>query len=256
MYLLWPLLFLVSAQCETLFDDTPKQPTQEGSVRLVGDLASSGRVEIYHDGRWGTVCDDGWNQAEAQVVCRQMGFSGAITATSGGRFPAGCGPIWMDDVKCNGLESSLSKCSFRGWGVYDCTHEEDAGVVCEADDRPKQPTQEGSVRLVGGLASSGRVEIYHDGQWGSVCHDGWNLAGAHVVCRQMGYSGAKKATPGRQFQEGCGQIWMDNVKCKGSESSLSECSFRGWGVYDCTHEEDAGVCKTGTAQHKRLRNQD
>ncbi|ROI79010.1 Galectin-3-binding protein A, partial [Anabarilius grahami] len=113
-------------------DDRLKQLTQEGSTRLVGGLPSSGRVEIYHDGQWGTVCDDGWDLAEALVVCRQMGFSGAISAQSGGHYGEGSGPIWLDEVKCKGSESSLSDCSFEGWAGTDCTHKEDAGVVCEA----------------------------------------------------------------------------------------------------------------------------
>uniref|UniRef100_A0A673M8Z4 Galectin-3-binding protein A-like n=1 Tax=Sinocyclocheilus rhinocerous TaxID=307959 RepID=A0A673M8Z4_9TELE len=104
------------------------QPKQEGRVRLVGDLPSSGRVEVYHDGQWGTVCDDGWELAEAQVVCRQLGFPGAISVTTGGQY--GSGPIWLDDMNCKGSESSLSECSFKGWGVTDCSHKEDAGVVC------------------------------------------------------------------------------------------------------------------------------
>ncbi|KAK9978263.1 hypothetical protein ABG768_020022 [Culter alburnus] len=131
MFLLWPLLFLHVSAHRTLFDYKPKQPTQEGRVRLVGDLPSSGRVEIYHDGQWGTVCDDGWELAEAQVVCRQMGFPGAISAKSGGRYGEGSGPIWLDDMNCKGSESVLSECSFKGWGVTDCSHKEDAGVVCE-----------------------------------------------------------------------------------------------------------------------------
>ncbi|XP_059405480.1 galectin-3-binding protein A-like isoform X2 [Carassius carassius] len=132
MNLLWALLFLrVSAQGLTLFDDRVKQPKQEGRVRLVEDLPSSGRVEVYHDGQWGTVCDDGWELAEAQVVCRQLGFPGAISVAPGGQYGEGSGPIWLDDMNCKGSESSLSECSFKGWGVTDCSHKEDAGVVCE-----------------------------------------------------------------------------------------------------------------------------
>ncbi|XP_048008079.1 galectin-3-binding protein A-like isoform X2 [Megalobrama amblycephala] len=112
-------------------DGQPKQPTQEGSIRLVGDHPSSGRVEIYYDGQWGTVCDDEWELAEAQVVCRQMGFPEAIIVTPGGQYGEGSGPIWLDDMNCKGSESSLSECSFKGWGVTDCSHKEDAGVICE-----------------------------------------------------------------------------------------------------------------------------
>ncbi|XDV14114.1 hypothetical protein PO909_002328, partial [Leuciscus waleckii] len=131
MYLVWALLFLpVSAQRWTLFDEQSK-PKREGRVRLVGDLPSSGRVEIYHDGQWGTVCDDGWDLAEAQVVCRQMGFPGAISVTPGGQHGEGSGPIWLDDMNCSGSESILSECCFKGWGVTDCTHTEDAGVTCD-----------------------------------------------------------------------------------------------------------------------------
>ncbi|XP_073690411.1 galectin-3-binding protein A-like [Garra rufa] len=134
MYFLWPLLFLHVSALHRLAlygNDRVKQGTHEGRVRLVGHLPSSGRVEVYHDGQWGTVCDDGWEMAEAQVVCRQLGFPGAISVTPGGQYGEGFGPIWLDDMNCKGSESSLSECNFKGWGVTDCTHKEDAGVVCE-----------------------------------------------------------------------------------------------------------------------------
>ncbi|TRY83194.1 hypothetical protein DNTS_033942 [Danionella cerebrum] len=138
VFFLWPLLFLqVSGQIvyqSHLFPKVgkPRQLIQEGRVRLVGDLSSAGRVEIYHDGQWGTVCDDGWDLVEAQVVCRQLGFPGAVSAVQGGRYGEGSGSIWLDDLKCKGSESLLSECSFKGWGVSDCSHKEDAGVVCQS----------------------------------------------------------------------------------------------------------------------------
>ncbi|KAI5097498.1 galectin 3 binding protein precursor, partial [Silurus meridionalis] len=110
-----------------------KESPQEGGLRLVGgDLRSNGRVEVYHNGQWGTVCDDDWDLTEAQVVCQQLGFPGAISAIAGGKYGEGSGPIWLDDMKCKGSESFLSSCQFKGWGVTDCSHKEDAGVVCES----------------------------------------------------------------------------------------------------------------------------
>ncbi|XP_064790784.1 galectin-3-binding protein B-like [Oncorhynchus masou masou] len=107
---------------------------QNGNMRLVGgELALEGRVEIYYNGQWGTVCDDNWDITEAQVVCRYLNYPGALTAVVGGTYGQGSGPIWMDDLNCEGTEKDLSHCLFKGWGVTDCQHAEDAGVVCERE---------------------------------------------------------------------------------------------------------------------------
>ena len=104
----------------------------EGDVRLInGSTAQEGRVEIYHDGEWGTVCDDRFVDDDAMVVCRQLGYTGG-QARLRAAFGAGTGPIWMDDVSCAGTESRLADCPSRGWGVNNCRHSEDVGVSCGA----------------------------------------------------------------------------------------------------------------------------
>ena len=111
----------------------PSDGPSETDLRLVGGAnAREGRVEIYHAGEWGTVCDDSWTPEDAEVACRQLGYAGTASAHTRATFGAGTGQIWMDDVRCAGDEERLADCEFRGWGSHNCRHSEDAGASCGA----------------------------------------------------------------------------------------------------------------------------
>ncbi|XP_051901435.1 deleted in malignant brain tumors 1 protein-like isoform X35 [Pristis pectinata] len=220
-------------------EDAGVNCTEEVDIRLAdGSDRCSGRVEVKYNGQWGTVCDDGWDMEDSKVVCKQLGCGPPAAAHSGAKFGQGSGNIWMDDVTCNGREASLWKCSFAGWGINNCGHGEDAGVNC---------TEEVDIRLAEGSdRCSGRVEVKYNGQWGTVCDDGWDMEDSKVVCKQLGCGSPAAAIPGAKFGQGSGNIWMDDVSCKGTESSLSKCLFAGWGITNCGHHEDAGViCSEG-----------
>ena len=101
-------------------------------IRLVGGSGPhEGRVEVYHNGTWGTVCDDDWNLQDATVACRQLGYINATAALRSARFGAGSSPILFSELTCIGNESIITECPHLLTGAHNCTHSEDVGVVCE-----------------------------------------------------------------------------------------------------------------------------
>ncbi|XP_031555705.1 soluble scavenger receptor cysteine-rich domain-containing protein SSC5D-like, partial [Actinia tenebrosa] len=128
-------------------------------------------VKVYHQGQWGKVCSDGWYMEEAKVACRQLGFTKAVGASYNGR---GTGRVWLNYMGCTGSESDLGSCSHNGWGHgWGCDRTTNVGVV---------------LHLAAILTSF--VEVYHQGQWGTVCNYGWNMPDAKVACRQLGFTKA------------------------------------------------------------------
>ena len=122
----------------------------EGALRLADGGACRGRLEVYHDGRWGTVSDDRMgsnasrpNDAPA-LACRAMGYEGGRMVprgTPGMSFPAAPSsrPIWLDDVFCpvggtnhrdGGPLNTISQCRHAGWGLHNASHDEDVWVEC------------------------------------------------------------------------------------------------------------------------------
>uniref|UniRef100_A0A182PHK4 Scavenger receptor class A n=1 Tax=Anopheles epiroticus TaxID=199890 RepID=A0A182PHK4_9DIPT len=187
------------------------------------------------------------------------------------------GPFFMmDAVRCRGNESSLRECTFNGWGVSDCNREEVVGVVCRtpvmacpqdywlchaseecipvqflcdnvrdcadgSDESPVHCRAPLAVRLVGGpSAREGRVEINYHGTWGTVCDDDFGVREARVICRQLGFNGTAEVRKS-VYPPGTGQIWLDQVACNGTETSIEDCVHWHWGEHNCGHAEDVGV---------------
>ena len=116
-----------------------------------GATALQGRVEICNNNAWGTVCDDFWGTADANVVCRQLGYSDTgmycfnlihtlfindalltgATARCCAGFGQGTGSIILDNVQCTGSELTLLSCPANPIGSHNCAHSEDAGVTCQ-----------------------------------------------------------------------------------------------------------------------------
>ncbi|XP_060690399.1 scavenger receptor cysteine-rich type 1 protein M130-like [Hemiscyllium ocellatum] len=203
-------------------------------LKLVdGGSRCAGRVELYYNGSWGTVCDDSWDLADAQAVCNQLKCGQALNATVSSWFGPGLGPIWLGNVNCSLNDSVLWECLVGRWSESDCNHKEDAGVIC-SDHR--------AVRLQDGTnPCQGRVEVFYNGTWGTVCADSFGKAEAEVVCKQLSCGSAQSVEGALTFGSGSGQIWLDDVSCRLQDTFLWQCPSLPWGEHNCNHGEDVGV---------------
>uniref|UniRef100_A0A3B3T4U3 SRCR domain-containing protein n=1 Tax=Paramormyrops kingsleyae TaxID=1676925 RepID=A0A3B3T4U3_9TELE len=195
-----------------------------------GSGECSGRVELWHNGSWGTVCDDSWDLRDAQVVCRRLGCGTALEAHGNSAFGQGTGTIWLNEVNCRGDELHLWDCPHSLQEQRNCSHKEDAGVTCAESQR---------VRLQGSeKPCTGRVEVFYNGSWGVVCSQKWTKANEKVVCNMLRCGSPQNYTKGRSYSDLPNKMWMNNVECFGNETNLWNCVFPGWGISACSHTSD------------------
>ena len=107
-------------------------PGNPGSLRLQGPLSANGtgRVEVLHNGQWGTICNDGWDMEDARVACRQLGYPDAVRLLSWYNVSSGSRRIWLGEVVCTGKEKDINGCAHPGWENHNCLHFDNAGVEC------------------------------------------------------------------------------------------------------------------------------
>ncbi|XP_062576045.1 deleted in malignant brain tumors 1 protein-like isoform X2 [Saccostrea cucullata] len=198
-----------------------------------GNATNEGFIEVFINGKWGAVCDQVWDNDDAKVACRSLGYSGGVAVNSS-VFGPGNEYIWLDGINCNGNEGSLLQCTDSVTGSNECNSGRIVGVVC-------YPTRNDTVRIVNGSsAEEGRVEVLINGQWGSVCDNGWSKSDADVTCKSLGYAGGLSVSSS-VFGEGSGRAWLDNVNCNANKKSLFECTQSVIGSSTCRYGNTAGV---------------
>ena len=211
---------------------------QDGALRLVdGGVPRCGCVEVFYDGQWGTILgDDGWNTFAGDVVCRQLGYTGAQSLFKNGCYGEGQDPTWLFNLTCKTNSSSILECAHSGWGNGTSNRSQDAGVCCDCpqirrlstlpirltcpkcneggrcntipDKQHPSPTDcspQGAVR--------GIVEVLVDGEWGTISAEGWGVNEAKVVCGELGYP---MVYPPNQQPPSVADIWPNYDSEEGS----------------------------------------
>ncbi|XP_030309222.1 scavenger receptor cysteine-rich type 1 protein M130 [Calypte anna] len=207
-------------------------------IRLVnGTKRCAGRVELYHHGIWGTICDDNWDLSDANVVCKQLGCGHAIKAFVSAHYGKGSGQIWLDDVNCTGAESDLWTCPSRSWGEHNCQHKEDAGVLC---------SEFLGLRLVNGSECAGRLEVFYNGTWGSICSNRMSQVTARTVCKHLNCGDGGEIARDFEYGRGSGPMWLDHIECTEQHSSLWQCQSDTWDPHSCDNRaEETHISCTG-----------
>ncbi|KAL6460148.1 hypothetical protein MHYP_G00319070 [Metynnis hypsauchen] len=197
-------------------------------VRLVGGSRCSGRVEVLHGETWSTVCDADFDQQDAEVVCRELGCGLPVEVPGAAAFGRGEGQVWSEELQCRGSESQIRFCPTSSL-KHRCSSHSDVGLVCAG------------VRLVGGSRCSGRVEVLHGETWSTVCDADFDQQDAEVVCRELGCGLPVEVLGAAAFGRGEGQVWSEELQCRGNESHIHVCPTSSSLKHNCSHDNDVGL---------------
>ncbi|KAL6460145.1 hypothetical protein MHYP_G00319040 [Metynnis hypsauchen] len=203
-------------------------------VRLVGGSRCSGRVEVLHGKTWSTVCDAGFDQQDAEVVCRELGCGLPVEVLGAAAFGRGKGQVWSEELHCRGNESQIHFCPTSSSLKHNCSHDSEVGLVCA-----------GRIKLVGGSHCSGRVEVLHGETWSTVCDADFDQQDAEVVCRELGCGLPVEVLGAATFDRGKGQMWSEELQCRGNESQIYFCPTSSSLKHNCTHDSDVRLVCTG-----------
>ncbi|XP_030341200.1 scavenger receptor cysteine-rich type 1 protein M130-like [Strigops habroptila] len=206
-------------------------------LRLVnGGGPCAGMVEVKLRGHWGSLADDTWDMADAEVVCQHLGCGSATRAYIGSsRLGQNDSLVSLAAVNCRGDEEVLWDCEVRGWGPYSGIHGFDTGVVCQ-----------GFTRVVGGDGTcSGRLEVRQRRAWVGVCEDAVDMNAAQVICRELGCGTALAVHGTGLFEAGAEPQWDVGFECTGTEHLLSACSRRAARSRGCTSHASI-ICSSYT----------
>eukprot|EP00057_Strongylocentrotus_purpuratus_P018550 XP_011673024.1 PREDICTED: neurotrypsin-like [Strongylocentrotus purpuratus] len=200
-----------------------------------------GRVEVFYLGSWRPVCSDHWDLSDGHVACRELGLGTALDVDHDFISSKEMGGYILNGVRCNGSESRILDCLGSTFSIGKCNSTRSARVRCSDGDE--------NIYLADGTSFlDGVVTYYYNGLQRSVCHDSWDMADAHVVCRSLELGQAVKI-PNSDISDGSwNEVALDCVHCSGNESSFFDCSGVGIACEgSCDDSGDARViCSGGT----------
>ncbi|CAC5361277.1 unnamed protein product [Mytilus coruscus] len=189
-------------------------------VKLYGGRGPfEGTVEVYHSGKWGEICSNEFDDKDAAVICKMLGYKQGNIRIANSTFSNSTGLIWLDKLQCLGNEEDVALCKSDGFGVKNCKQQK-AAVFCGLDTQ---------VRLRGGkVGNEGLVEIYNGNKWHPVCANDLSMDTARVICQSLGFDMSFSTDPillkSTSFQTTLLNTNPVKTRCTGSELDIGLCN--------------------------------